>query len=97
LRGLFVCVRVSQLMTINIEVTKGPNENNLSVLRRFQKKVQSAGILTKVREKRYSERVKSENVKRAKTLAYLEKKEKINDLLKQGKLNELQKFGKKRR
>jgi ribosomal protein S21 len=84
-------------MTINIEVTKGPNENNLSVLRRFQKKVQGAGILNTVRSKRYNERVKSENVKRAKTLAYLVRREKINELLKLGKLNELQKFGKKRR
>ncbi|MEK7194370.1 MAG: hypothetical protein AAB660_01610 [Patescibacteria group bacterium] len=82
---------------VNIEVIKGPNENNLSVLRRFQKRVQGAGILIKVRSKRYSERVKSENVKRAKTLAYLVKKEKINELLKLGKMNELQKFGKKRR
>ncbi len=82
---------------INIEVTKGANENNLSVLRRFQKRVQGAGILMKVRSKRYAERVKSENVKRAKTLSYLKKKESINELLKLGKMNELQKFGKKRR
>jgi len=82
---------------INIEVTKGPNENNLSVLRRFQKRVQGAGILMKVRSKRYSERAKSENVKRAKTLAYLKKRDHTNELLKLGKLNELQKFGKKRR
>lgn len=82
---------------INIEVTKGPNENNLSVLRRFQKRVQSAGILVKVREKRYAERVKSENVKRAKTLSYLKRREQVSELLKLGKLNELQKFGKKRR
>lgn len=84
-------------MAVNIEVTKGASENNLSVLRRFQKRVQGAGILMKVREKRYTERTKSENVKRAKTLAYLKKKEHINELLKQGKLNELQKFGKKKR
>lgn len=82
---------------INIEVTKNPNENNLSVLRRFQKRVQGAGILTKVRSKRYSERVKSENVKRAKTLSYLKRKAEIDELLKLGKMNELQKFGKKRR
>ena len=82
---------------INIEVVKGSSENNLSVLRRFQKRVQGAGILMKVREKRYSERVKSENVKRAKTLSYLKKREQTNELLKLGKLNELQKFGKRRR
>lgn len=84
-------------LMINIEVTKGPNENNLSVLRRFQKRVQSAGILMKVREKRYSERIKSENVKRAKTLSYLKKRDQINELLKMGKMNELQKLSKKRR
>ena len=84
-------------MAVNIEVVKGSNENNLSVLRRFQKRVQGSGILMKVRGKRYNERVKSENVKRAKTLSYLKKRDYIQDLLKQGKLNELQKFSKKRR
>lgn len=82
---------------INIEVTKGGNENNLSVLRRFQKRVQNAGILMKVREKRYTERTKSENVKRAKTLSYLKRKEVVAELMKLGKMNEVQKFGKKRR
>ena len=82
---------------INVEVVKGPNENNLSVLRRFQKRVQGAGILMKVRTKRYSERVKSENVKRAKTLAYLKRKDEMSELMKLGKVNELQKFGRKRR
>lgn len=82
---------------INIEVTKNGSENNLSVLRRFQKRVQNAGILMKVRSKRYAERVKSENVKRAKTLSYLKRKDVTNELLKLGKLNELQKFNKKRR
>ncbi|HRH25577.1 MAG TPA: hypothetical protein PLD99_01320 [Parcubacteria group bacterium] len=82
---------------INIEVTKGSNENNLSVLRRFQKRVQNAGILVKVREKRYTERTKSENVKRAKTLSYLKRKEEVAELMKLGKMNEVQKFGKKRR
>lgn len=82
---------------INIEVTKGGNENNLSVLRRFQKRVQNAGILMKVREKRYTERTKSENVKRAKTLSYLKRKDEMAELMKLGKMNEVQKFGKKRR
>ena len=81
----------------NIEVSKGPSENNLSVLRRFTKRVQAAGILPKVRGKRYSEREKSENVRREKTLEYLKKKEVIQELLKMGKLNELSKFTKRRR
>jgi ribosomal protein S21 len=83
--------------SVNIEVVKGPNENNLSVLRRFTKRVQAAGILPRVRSKRYSERDKSENVKRAKTLEYLKKKESIAELIKLGKMAEVTKFTKRRR
>ncbi|KND48834.1 MAG: hypothetical protein AB200_00155 [Parcubacteria bacterium C7867-005] len=82
---------------INIEVTKGSSENNLSVLRRFQKRVQGAGLLPRVRSKRYHERVKSENVKRAKTLAYLKKKEVTTELIKLGKMQEVSKFTKRKR
>ncbi len=78
--------------SVNIEVVKGPNENNLSVLRRFTKRVQAAGVLPRVRGKRYSERQKSGNVKRVKTLEYLKKKEKVALLLKLGRVNELSKF-----
>ena len=81
---------------VNIEVSKGPNENNLGVLRRFTKRVQAAGILPRVRSKRYSEREKSENVKRAKTLAYLKKREEIQELLKAGKMNEISKFSRRK-
>jgi ribosomal protein S21 len=82
---------------INIEVTKGASENNLSVLRRFQKRVQGAGVLTRVRSRRYTERVKSENVKKAKTLAYLKKKETTAELVKLGKITEVSRFAKKKR
>jgi ribosomal protein S21 len=84
-------------MAVNIEVTKNPNENNLSVLRRFQKRVQGAGVLPRVRSKRYSDREKSENVKRAKTLSYLKKKGVIDDLLKLGKMREVEKLTKRKR
>jgi ribosomal protein S21 len=84
-------------MAVNIEVTKNPNENNLSVLRRFQKRVQGAGVLPRVRSKRYSDREKSENVKRAKTLSYLKKKDTIDNLLKLGKMREVEKLTKRRR
>ena len=82
---------------VNIEVEKGPNENNLGVLRRFTKRVQAAGILPRVRSKRYSEREKSENVRRAKTLEFLKKKEATAELIKQGKMTEVPKFTRRRR
>lgn len=81
---------------INIEVTKGANENNLSVLRRFTKRVQGAGILPRVRSKRYSQRTPSKNTRRIKTVAYLKKKEKIAELVKLGKTSEISKFGRRR-
>ncbi len=81
---------------INIEVKKNPNENNLSVLRRFQKRVQGAGVLSKVRSKRYHERTKSENVKRAKTLSKLKRREETQELIKLGKISETPKFGRRR-
>ncbi len=81
---------------VNIEVTKGASENNLSVLRRFTKRVQGAGILPRVRSKRYSDRDKSANVKRAKTIAYMKKKEEIAELVKAGKMNEISKFSRRK-
>lgn len=84
-------------MAINIEVTKGSSENNLSVLRRFTKRVQGSGVLPRVRSLRYSERVKSENVKRAKTLSYLKRKAEMQELIKLGKVAEVTKYSKKRR
>lgn len=81
---------------VNIEVTKGPNENNLGVLRRFTKRVQGAGILPRVRSKRYTERIPSANTRKAKTVAFLKKKEVTQELIKLGKMNEVS-SGRRRR
>ena len=77
---------------VNIEVVKGANENNLSVLRRFTKRVQGAGILPRVRSKRYNDRIQSANVRKNKTVAYLKKKAEVAELVKAGKVTELTKF-----
>lgn len=88
---------VPMIPTVNVEVTRGPSENNLGVLRRFTKRVQGAGILPKVRSKRYSDRNKSENVEKAKTLKKLKKKEEIAELIKLGKMQEVSRFSRRRR
>ena len=77
---------------VNIEVVKGSSENNLSVLRRFTKRVQAAGVLPRVRSKRYSERTPSANTRKAKTVAFLKKKEITAELMKLGKIAEVTKF-----
>ena len=82
---------------VNIEVVKGSSENNLSVLRRFTKRVQASGVLPRVRSKRYSQRSPSRNTKRAKTIVHLKKKEATAELIKLGKINEISKFSHPRR
>ncbi|MDP2641729.1 MAG: hypothetical protein Q8P21_00330 [bacterium] len=82
---------------VNIEVVKGSNENNLSVLRRFTKRVQAAGVLPRVRSKRYSQRSPSRNTRRAKTIVHIKKKEVTAELIKLGKINEVSKPSHRRR
>lgn len=81
---------------INIEVVKGPNENNLSVLRRFTKRVQGSGVLPRVRSKRYTLRTPSSNTRRAKTVTHIKKKEKLAELIKLGKVQEVSRFSRRR-
>lgn len=81
---------------INVEVVKGPSENNISVLRRFTKRVQGAGVLPRVRGRRYSLRTPSRNTRKSKTLTLLEKKAHTDELIKMGRINEVPK-GRRRR
>lgn len=80
---------------VNVEVVKGANENNLSVLRRFTKRVQSSGVLPRVRSKRYSQHLPSRNTRRAKHLNFLKKKAVTAELIKLGKINEVSKFSRR--
>jgi ribosomal protein S21 len=73
---------------INVEITKNPNENSLSVIRRFTKKVQGAGILPRVRSIRYSSRKLSSYKVKQKTLKSIGRKAEIAELIKMGKMAE---------
>jgi ribosomal protein S21 len=75
-------------MTINVEVHKSVNENSVSLLRRFTKRVQGAGILPRMRSIRYSARNISESVKRKKTLKVLRKRVDVAKQLRLGKVVE---------
>jgi ribosomal protein S21 len=70
---------------INVEVSRGNNENSLSLLRRFTKRVQGSGILPRVRSTRYSDRTISQNVKKKKTLKLIKRREEIQELIRMGK------------
>ncbi len=73
---------------INVQIEKGANENNVSVLRRFQKKVQGSGVLNKVRSIRYSERTLSSYKVKVQRLNSLKKKAEIEELIKLGKMQD---------
>ena len=72
---------------VNIEVQKGPNENNLGVLRRFTKRVQGSGILPRVRGIRYHERTLSYYKNKMKTLESIKHREEVARDIKLGKIN----------
>lgn len=73
---------------INVAVDKTNNESNASILRRFTKKVQSSGVLPRVRSIRYASRVLSPYKRKKATLKVLRRKAEIADLVKQGKMIE---------
>ena len=73
---------------VNVEVSRNPNENTLSVLRRFTKKVQNSGVLPRVRGIRYHTRELSSYKVKQKTLKSLKRKEEVKELIKLGKMPE---------
>ena len=72
----------------NVEIKRNANENSANVVRRFQKRVQEAGILPKVRSGRYAQRMLSPlKVKNGKMIK-LRGEVEYNRLKKLGKLVE---------
>ncbi len=73
-------------MAINVNITKNNNENANGVLRRFTKKVRSAGFLQEVRGRRYFTRDQSKlRVKRS-ALVRLDRTAKYKEDEKAGKV-----------
>ena len=68
-----------------IEVKKNSNENNASILRRFQRKIQESGIIHKVKGSRYNERKESKLKIKAGALKRLGRRKEIEKLRKLGK------------
>ena len=69
-----------------IEVTKNPNENNASILRRFSRKIQESNIIRKVKGARYNERKDSKVKVKKSTLSRLKHREEMEELRKLGKI-----------
>jgi len=68
-----------------IEVKKNPNENNMSLVRRFSRKVQESGIIQNVKSKRYNKRPESKVKIKLSALKKIARKKERERLFKLGK------------
>ena len=84
---------MSLMSTVNAEVKKNPNENAVSLIRRFTKRVQGSGIVPRVRSIRWSQRKPSHFKMKKSALVVLEKRAEYQLLEKLGKLPEKKKRG----
>jgi hypothetical protein len=75
-------------MSTNVEVTKSGAENNLSLIRKFTKRVQGSGVLPRLRAIRYSHRTLSEYVQKKKALKRLRRKAEVMEAIKMGRMQD---------
>ena len=73
---------------INVQIEKSNNENSLSLLRRFNKRIQGAGVLNKMRSVRYKERNKSKYTRKKRALTQMGRRAEMAELIKLGKVTE---------
>ncbi|HEV8677232.1 MAG TPA: hypothetical protein VN701_00135 [Candidatus Paceibacterota bacterium] len=84
-------------MTVNAEVQKNDGESAVNLIRRFQKRVQGSGLIQRMRGRRYYSRATSTAVRRKHTLKAIERREKVQELIKLGKIVERVGRGPRRR
>lgn len=77
---------ISPMSNTNIQITRNPHENALSLLRRFSRKMQESGIIPKVKGMRYSNRPTSKLAEKNMTLRKLTRRAEVERLKKLGKM-----------
>lgn len=70
---------------INVEITRNAGENALSTLRRFTRKVQSSGVIPRMRSIRYSDRTQSPYKIKQRALTLITRRAAMAELIKLGK------------
>ena len=73
---------------INVEVERNNNENSVSLIKRFTRRVQGSGVLMRVRKNRFTMRKKSPYVVKKAALKRIGKQENYEELVKMGKVPE---------
>lgn len=77
-------------MAIQAEVTKSGTENPLSTIRKFSRRVQGAGLVKKMRARRYFSRKASQTVKKKRALKMIKRRADWRQMIKEGKVAEPQ-------
>jgi len=70
---------------INVEITRNPGENPLGVIRRFSRKVQTSGVIPRMRSLRFNSRTQSPYKVKVKALKTLKRRAEMAELVKLGK------------
>lgn len=76
---------------INVEVQRHGNENVAGLMRRFSRKMQSAGVLKRVRSMRYHQRSQSDTRKKESALGLIARREWYVEQQKLGRVIETKK------
>ena len=75
-------------MATNAQVQKTEGETTINLIRRFQKRVQGAGVIPRVRSRRYFARGLSRAVARKQALKRISRRAEVSELIKLGKMLE---------
>ncbi len=70
---------------INVEIARNTNESSLSLLRRFSRKVQSSGVIPRIRSIRFSGRTQSPYKIKQRALTLISRRANMAELIKLGK------------
>jgi len=73
---------------VNVEVERTGSESTANLIRRFTKRVQSSGMLRRVRGERYRARAVSRYVRKKKALKKLARRSYYEEQLRLGKIQE---------
>lgn len=88
MRSLFFHDNLTRMITL-VEVKKGNNESNSSLLRRFSRRIKGAGYINKAKSLKYSSRHKSDLKKKQEALKRITKRTNMDRLKKLGKIRDV--------
>jgi ribosomal protein S21 len=83
-------------MAVNVSVVKHGTENSMSLIRRFTKRVQGAGIVKRVKGDRYRLRSQSKAKRKNSALVRIAKKEKRTEMEKLGLIDPNERKGRRK-